>query len=705
MYNNFIDPSLPSDNGSSPPYDTPPNVPAETIEIFEDPTPKFQGEAFEYITDWCRASRVHAKNKESERDHLIGLYGGEIGSRDWQKLSDKVTQTAARKLVSQSTDDDSHLSNYVHPCAPYVITYAVNAYTSIFSGPDYIAVKSEDVRGGPTSPTELPTADKLAQLLKAKLKQGGIHHNILRALIEYCAVGTIVVKPWWFFHEVKRWRWNLQTEQREFHLETVRECPIIEPVALDKCLLDTEARTTDVQLWRGIGNRVLKQWADIDAGYADGIYTLNEKKFRERWKPKGGNKPSTYGDDLHYDPDKTEDDETTWIELWEWHGKVPSSNGYVECMATIADDPGIDDPKSGLLIKLTTAPVLSSGLRPYAVAHFTPPLRRSPFGRGLLHDIYPTIYQISEMTAQLQDHARFVVNAELLLKEGSRLAESYAENGRIPGGVHFYNNTDEMMPPPNMSVPTHDMREMIQDAKEDIQRVASSTDTFQGMTHRETSATAANIQFNQGALPTQVRTDQFCRNIMDPALNISLGMLQQFILADQTIQIHDYDGQERPIVLSAADLQNGRYTVSVTLTDQDAGKIAKAQSFERAMDKVPALNEWLLSEGWKLSPSEFVNRWLDLLDIDGADRLITKVSEREQILMEQVAALSEQLAMISGQMPQGGAPGSQEQEPPTPDQPMPLIENGGPMGEDQTDLNALAQMNQMNALDMQGGGM
>jgi hypothetical protein len=117
MYNNFIDPSLPSDNGSSPPYDTPPNVPAETIEIFEDPTPKFQGEAFEYITDWCRASRVHAKNKESERDHLIGLYGGEIGSRDWQKLSDKVTQTAARKLVSQSTDDDSHLSNYVHPCA------------------------------------------------------------------------------------------------------------------------------------------------------------------------------------------------------------------------------------------------------------------------------------------------------------------------------------------------------------------------------------------------------------------------------------------------------------------------------------------------------------------------------------------------------------------------------------------------------------
>ena len=111
--------------------------------------------------------------------------------------------------------------------------------------------------------------------------------------------------------------------------------------------------------------------------------------------------------------------------------------------------------------------------------------------------------------------------------------------------------------------------------------------------------------------------------------------------------------------------------------------------------------------------------------MDGGDRMLTKFSDREQILMqenqslrEQIMAM-EQMASEPGGTQQGEAPpppGINEAGPqgpmegPTPGiqpsgGPSPLISNGGPLGPTSDDVNALAQLAQLQALDQQGGGM
>jgi len=99
----------------------------------------------------------------------------------------------------------------------------------------------------------------------------------------------------------------------------------------------------------------------------------------------------------------------------------------------------------------------------------------------------------------------------------------------------------------------------------------------------------------------------------------------------------------------------------------------------------------LAREGVQISFSELLKRFLDLIGVDGADRVFTRIDPA-------------QAAMLGGGAPAPGSPSASDMVgagvpagPPNGDTPTPLVEDGGPMGPHPTDANALAQLLQLQA--------
>ena len=106
---------------------------------------------------------------------------------------------------------------------------------------------------------------------------------------------------------------------------------------------------------------------------------------------------------------------------------------------------------------------------------------------------------------------------------------------------------------------------------------------------------------------------------------IALAMLQQFILEDQTLTIRDSNGKDVPLVVTPEELQNGRYKVAATLTRQDSTRLAKAQSIERVLPTLAKFQPILAKEGVQISFSEMIKRYLDLIGVDGVDRVLSRI--------------------------------------------------------------------------------
>ena len=168
-------------------------------------------------------------------------------------------------------------------------------------------------------------------------------------------------------------------------------------------------------------------------------------------------------------------------------------------------------------------------------------------------------------------------------------------------------------------------------------------------------------------------------------------MLQQFLLEDQTITVRDFSGVDVPVVVTSEEIQTGRYRVVATLTRQDSSRLAKAQSIERVLPTLAQFQPVLAQEGVKISFTEILKRYLDLIGVDGVERVLSRVNP--------------------AQAPAAGPSAGGRQPPPPegvnglqgPNTPSRLVEDGGPMGLEPTDANALAQLLQIQSAGMSAG--
>ncbi len=169
-------------------------------------------------------------------------------------------------------------------------------------------------------------------------------------------------------------------------------------------------------------------------------------------------------------------------------------------------------------------------------------------------------------------------------------------------------------------------------------------------------------------------------------------MLQQFILEDQILTVRDPNGSDVPLVVTSEELAQGRYKVAATLTRQDSTRIAKAQSIERVLPTLAKFQPVLAQEGVQISFSEILKRYLDLIGVDGVDRVLTRMDPlKGGSGLEGRGPETATEPALAGDARYG--PSGQEK----PGLPTALVQNGGPMGDLPTDANALAQLLQMQA--------
>ena len=546
-----------------------------------------------------------------------------------------------------------------------------------------------------------------------------------------------------------KWRLSYPEPERIEGTDIISECPIVQIVPLDKMLPDPKALHNDIQRWRGIGHRVDRTYDEIAINFVNGVYNIGEKEFKGRWSAdqEGGGQDTETGG-LYRDTDsEVEGDKTLWLEVWEWHGSIPFNNELVECCCAFITDKGAESPEEGVMCRLTTRPLLDCGLRPFVTAHFTQ--RPSPFGVGIIEREEDILYQISQFIGQSQDNARLTSNAIYQLDVSSPAWKTIQNNSGVlqPGMVLPRLAGDEAGLSPVKSAPFPDqtITSMVQFLGNVLERHTAVTDTQQGMSQRAKTATEASILQQQGAVPSRTKALLFAKSFVEPMAVMALAMIQQFSEGSQTVVIRGSNGMDAPLNITKEEIQSGKYRVVTQLSRQDHTTIAKAQSIERALPNLAQLQGYLQQEGTQLSFSELARRYVDLLGIEGADRIVRQMDPM-QMQMQQMQQMQMQGGQPHGGVPpgqpqqkQGGQPGGnsgpgqpvgslpppagrpffsnptggqqnqggqtnqggqpQQQSPSMP----PLIQNGGPMGQEQTNQNAIAQMLQLISLKNQGG--
>jgi hypothetical protein len=695
------------------------------------PSPAFIKAAKDYVSKFCKASYVYVQQKVDKWRLLEALYLSEIGIKEWQEWRSAPKDSQARRdysFLSGEGDAEatSWQSNYLYSPGYIVDNFTDTTWSSLFAGNEYLIVSNKS--GGENPTAQFPASYRIQQLLLDRLERGLIHHRVYEAVQSFVLYGSVYAKVFWYSKSVPEWRW-LSTIFEDRRIETedlVVECPIVQQIPLDKMLVDPAALHNDIQRWRGIGHRQERTWNDLMNNFKRGLYNLGQTEFKQRW-PEGNIGSTNVEQGIGYDADRdVEPDKELWLQVWEWHGAVPMDGDSIECCATFITDRAAESVDDGVLVRLTTRPLLDCGLRPFITAAFIP--RPGPFGIGIIEREEHIIYQLSQFIGQAQDNARLTSNAMFQVQVGSPAWKTLKKNNNTvqPGMIFEVLAGDDLglrpveLPP----FPSQTINEMVQWLGNNLDRRTTVTDIRQGLSETRKTATEANILQMQAQLPIRSKTLLFAKNFLKPLFNLSLAMLAQFGSPQQTVTIKDSSGRDIPLVITKEELQNDRWEVQPTVAKQDATNIAKAQSIERVLPNLAHLQPLLAQEGSSISFTELARQYVELLGIENADRVVTVMSPEQRMAqqMMQTPPPGNQAPTPAppnphsppfapqGAIPQG--PGGPPQGMPPPGGPPffsvphprpPLLQNGGPLGNEPSNTNALAQFLQLQALSQQGG--
>jgi len=656
------------------------------------PSRTFQEEAFSYVTAWCRASREFIKKKVERWKLLEDLYHNRRELNSWGSrptLPERLNRAGVGRRTAPSRD--RWQADIVLSPSYIVDTWADRAYQAVFSGPEWLTVVPENPQGPATEEIQFPASYKLQELLLTRLTEGQIHVRLYEILQHLVLYGSVFAKVFWYSREVRRNRWDHETLEVIQEHERIYDCPIIQVIPLDRVLVDWNATHGDVQRHTGIGHCVDKTYEHIIEQYRRGVYNLNREELLERWRQAPA--PSAIdGDELLTDEDSEGlvSDEIGKFTIWEWHGRVPTENGHRECLCTFVTERGADSPEDGIMVRLTDGPVLWSGLRPFLTAHFTP--LPGPLGMGAVEGNLDLIHSISQFLSQSQDNARLTANAQIIVRRGSSASRQIsAENDVIyPGKVWTVDDPGDIQPFPPLSFPQQEVNHLIDYLNGLLERRTTVSDITLGVASQRKTATEAHILQDASIGPFATRTDLFARSFLEPLGKIALSMLQQFLLENQTITVRDFSGRDVPLVITPEEIQRGRYRVVATITKQDSSRLAKAQSIERVLPTLVRFQPLLAAEGVRISFSEMIKRYLDLIGVDGADRVINRIRTAEGGMQPSAGMSANASPAMEPDAPEKAA-GAGGNLPPR------LVENGGPMGPEPTDANALAQFLQLQA--------
>jgi len=655
------------------------------------PSSKFQEHAFGYVSRWCAASKEFVGRKIERWKLLEDLYHNRRELNSWGARSYRQASGDGSCLAAnQDSGRDRWQADIILAPSYIVDTWADKAYQSVFSGPEWLTVVPENPEGPTTENLQFPTSYKLQELLLARLAEGQIHVRLYEILQHLVLYGTVFAKIFWYSKNALRHRWDCETLEVIEEHDKVYDCPIVQVIPLDRVLPDWTATHSDVQRHSGIGHCVDKNYEQIIEQFERGVYTLNRAEFLERWESAPASGVGSR-DGLLQDQDKYDlaGDDARVLTVWEWHGRIPFEKGHKECLCTIITERGADTPENGVMVRLTEAPVLWCGLRPFLAAHYTPV--PGPFGMGAVESNLDLIHSISQFLSQSQDNARLTANAQLIVRRGSSAARQISTDSNVvyPGKVWTVDDPADVQPFPSLNFPQNDVNRLIDYLNGLLERRTTVSDVSLGVAGRAKTATEAHILQQSSMAPFSTRADLFARSFLEPLEKIALSMLQQFLLEDQTITIRDYSGRDLPVTVTSEELQTGRYKVVATLTRQDATRLAKAQSIERVLPTLAKFQPVLAAEGIRISFAEVIKRYLDLIGVDGADRVLSRTAGVGQPVSGDMDPRDhEAFDLHFGAGAADGNPNDFARR---------LVENGGPMGPEPTDANALAQLLQMQA--------
>ena len=698
--------------------------------------------------EWKKAGRLGYAGRYSRKDPLSALLEaeGDAEAAAWQ-------------------------SNYIHSPGFIVDNFVDNSWSAIFNSSEYLVLINESgnkqkplpppmpppmlppmpmAQGPPGSqppmggmpppgapgmmPPPMPpppppiesqftTTKKLQTLLLEKLDNSFVHSRVYEALQSCVILGTVFAKVYWHSRSIPRHLWKIDDfdANRETEDEIISEGPVIQLLPLDTVLPDQKALHSNVQQWRGIGHTVDRTYEDLQWNFDEGIFNINEKEFKARWGKSKGEESSGGGEtstglyklasaDIEADVQK-------WFTVWEWHGSIPFKGDFVECCASFVTPQGAEDPKSGVMVRLTTRPLLDVGTRPFVCAQFNP--RPACLGVGIIEREQDILYQMSQFIGQSQDNARSTSNAMYQLDSSSPAwADLQANNNKLKPGMVFRKLAGDeqgLTPVQLPSFPSQEISNMVLFLSNVLERHTAITDTQQGMSQNRKTATESHILQQQGQVPMRSRTTLFAKSFLRPAFNIALAMIRQMVESPQKVTMQVAGTGEVPAEITVDELKAGTYRVEPTITRQDASQIARAQSIERILPNLANLNPLLQAEGIKISFSELLKQYMELLGIEGVDRIVTVGPPPPPPMPMGMPPPGMAGPGPPPGPPQGGPPrpGPPPGPPPmnSPGRPMPpppgnppqLVRRGGPLGAGQTDTNALAQFLQLQALGKQGG--
>ncbi len=646
---------------------------SDGLEASEQTNTEFTDKAFEYVSDWLKTAKRYVDKKKDKWALLEDLYHNRRDLNSWDKSSTDSTDSFGR--ASTDSKETKRWQSDIILAPSYIVdTWADRAYQAIFSGPEWLSVIPENPDQGAIEDS-FPSSYKLQELLLSRLRQGQIHMRLYEILQHVVLYGTVYAKVYWYSKEVPKHKWDFETMEAIETSETIFDCPVVQVIPLDRVLVDWTATHSDVQRHNGIGHMVDQTYEHIIGQFNNRVYNLNEDEFLKRWNNTDGGlgdySPGLLRDEDAADLDSTENPSFT---IWEWHGRIPREDGPRECLCTIVTERGSDSPEDGIMVRLNDSPVLWSGLRPFIAAHYTP--MPGPFGMGAVESNLDLIHAISQFISQSQDNARLTANAQLVVRRGSSAARQINSDSDViyPGKVWTVDDPADIQPFPTLSFPQGDVNNMINYLNGILEKRTTVSETTLGVAGKTKSATEAHI-LNQAAMtPFSTRADLFARSFLEPLGKLSLSMLQQFLVDDQIITVRDNEGRDKPIQVPVEEIQAGTYKVVATMTQQDSTRIAKAQSIERVLPTLANFREILKEEGIHISFAELMKRYLDLIGIDGANRIFVKIGRA-----------------LGNQGDQAGLGQDQPMEA-HPHYGLRTSDKPGPMGPDPTDLNALAKL-------------
>ncbi len=640
-------------------------------------------EIFGFVGSWFRASREYMASKTSRWTLLEDLYHNRIDLRRWSQkaMIAEDTRGSADGLSASWQSDIVMSPSYI------VDSWADRSYQSIFNGPEWLTVVPEAQRfDAIDTQCGFPTPFKLQELLVNRLTQGQIHARLYEILQSMVLFGSVYAKMYWKSGKRRNKRWDLESMDLVMEDYGRHECPILQIIPLDRMLLDWKALSNDVQRSSGIGHLVDKTYRGIIDGFECGLYNMNRNAFEERFHSASAQDSNNRS--LLVDPDNTRvsDDFIRQLTVWEFHGQVPLGNSYHECVCSVVTESGSDSPESGLMIRFLPRPALWCGLRPFLCAHYTPV--PGPLGIGAVESNLDLIHSISQFLSQSQDNARLTANAQLIVRRGSSAARQIGleDDTVYPGKVWLVDDPGDIQPFPKLNFPQNDINTLINYLNTLLERRTAVSDISLGLSSRGKTATEAHILQQASIAPFETRADLFARSFLEPMGQLALNMIRQFTTDDQTIMVRDPGGRQTPLTITSHEIHSGDYRVCATLTRQDSTRLAKAQSIERALPTLANFTPQLESEGMTISFSELLKRYLDLIGIDGSDRILARTTPRDDPVGAGMDEFERSMSETDDltQQDAHGAPNR-------------LVERGGPMGAYPDDTNALAQLLQIQA--------